>query len=81
MIPLSANNQVIISKNKKGEFEIHENFCVDDDFEPDKKSLLKKKDTLIKAIKYANKFCAEEYVEYGYYICSSCLGVNNKNGN
>lgn len=70
---MSTNNEVIILKNKKGKFEIHENFCVDNDFEPDKDTLLKIKDTLIEAIKYANEYCRTEIVEYGYEIDDSCL--------
>ena len=50
---MSANNQLIITK-KKGKFEVHENLCVDNDFTPNKNTLLKSFPTLPKAIKYAN---------------------------
>ena len=74
---MSANNQLIILKNKEGEFEIHENGCVDNDFEPDKESLLKKRDTLIESIKYAKEYCNEyPYVEYGFTISNSALEKN-----
>lgn len=70
---MSANNQLIILK--EGDyFCIHENLCYDNDFEPDKESLLKSLPTLEKAIKYANEYCNEyPYCEYGYHIDESCL--------
>ena len=72
---MSVNNQLVICKNKKGEFCVHENFCVDNDFKPSKSSLLKKCKTLQEAIKFGNKFCREEIVEYGTIIDDNCLGV------
>lgn len=71
---MSINNQLVITKKNK-KFEVHENFCVDNDFEPDKDSFLKSFSTLEEAIKYANEYCNEwPYVEYGYHICNNCLG-------
>jgi hypothetical protein len=71
---MSSNDQLIILKNKKDKFEIHHHFCVDNEFKPNKNTLLVKKDNLVEAIKYANAFCNEyPYVEYGYHICGSCL--------
>ena len=69
---MSSNNQIVICKKK--EFEVHENLCVDNEFNPNKNTLLKKFKTLIGAIKYANKYCNEfPYVEYGYKIWGSAL--------
>lgn len=70
---MSINNQLIIRKNK-GHFEVHENLCVDNNFEETDKNLLKKFKTLIMAIKYAQEYCNEyPYVEYGYYITDEAL--------
>jgi len=69
---MSTNNQLIIIKKK--EFEVHENLCVDNDFEPSKDTLLKKFKTLKEAIKFANEYCNEwPGVEYGYWISEECL--------
>ena len=69
---MSANNQlVILKKNKK--YEIHMDFCVDNEFEPTKSSLLKREKDLVSAIKFAKQYCAEEMVEYGYSINDNCL--------
>lgn len=71
---MSSNNQLIILKNKKGEIEVHHNLCVDNDFTPSKKSLLKsfkdkdKNKNLKQAIKFAQEYCRTEFVEYGYHI-------------
>jgi len=70
---MSNNNELIILKNKKGEFEIHENLCVDDELEPDNESLLTKESCIEDAIRFANKYCSENTVEYGYHINDSCL--------
>ena len=70
---MSTNNQLIILKNKKGQIEIHENMCVDNDFKPTKETLLKTKDKLNSAIRFANKYMQKEDVEYGYYITESAL--------
>ena len=65
---MSSNNQVVILK-KEGKYEIHHHLCVDNDFEPSEDSLLRKEDSLVEAIKYAQKFCNKyPYVEYGYSI-------------
>lgn len=70
---MSSNNQLIIMK-VKNEFCVFHDLCVDNDFEPSKDTLLKKEDTLEKAIRFANEYCNEyPYVEYGYYIDDSCL--------
>lgn len=74
---MSANNQLIITR-KKDKFQIHENFCMDNDFEPDKASLLKTEKTLEEAIKFANKYCQENIVEYGYHISNNCLTGGGK---
>lgn len=70
---MSSNNQIVIIRGGKGEFEVHLNSCVDNDFEPLKRTLLKKFKTLELAIKFANDYCAEEMVEYGYRITENCL--------
>ena len=70
---MSTNNELILIKEGKN-FEVHENLCVDNNFEPDKSTLLKSFPALEEAIKYANEYCAEyPYVEYGYHIDGSCL--------
>jgi len=69
---MSTNNQLVVLK-EKDKFELHENFCVDNDFEPSKETLLKSFDVLETAIKYANEYCQEEIVEYGYVIRDECL--------
>lgn len=76
---MSANNQLIVIKNKEGKFEVHLHACVDNEFKPCKFSLIEIKDDLIKAIKFCNEYCAEELIEYGYYIGNGCLEENNKN--
>lgn len=64
---------LVIFKNKKGEIEVHEHFCVDNAFAPSKGSLLNTSKTIEEAIKFANKYCSEEIVEYGYHIDNNCL--------
>jgi len=76
-LKMSTNNELIILKNKEGEFEIHENLCVDNDFEPDNDSLLTKETCLEDAIRFSNKYCQEEIVEYGYSVGESCLMKEN----
>ena len=70
---MSTNNQLIILKNKKGEFEIHEDLCVDNEFEPENESLLTKESCIEDAIRFANDYCSKNVVEYGYHIDGSCL--------
>lgn len=76
---MSSNNQVIILKNNKNplgnlKFEVHENICVDNDFEPDDETLIKRFNSFKKALIFAKKYCNEyPYVEYGYTIYDSCL--------
>ena len=65
---MSSNNQLIILKNKKKQFEIHHNLCVDNKFAASKESLLKTEKKLENAIKFANKYCRENIVEYGVYV-------------
>ncbi len=65
---MSANNQLIILKDKKKEFEVHHNLCVDNDFIPTKETLLKTERVLEKAIKFANQYCRENIVEYEVYV-------------
>ena len=38
-----------------------------------KDSLIKKEETLEESIKFANKYCQTEIVEYGYHIDDGCL--------
>ena len=68
---MSANNQLIILNNNG--IEVHINYCVDNKFKPSNETLLKKFDSLKQAIKYANKYCYDEMIEYSYYIDESCL--------
>lgn len=74
---MSVNNQVIILKNdkhKRKPFEVHENLCVDNEFEPDGETILKRFSTLIESIRYAKEYCNEyPYVEYGFTIYDSAL--------
>jgi len=67
MFKMSANNQIEIIE-EEGKFFIHENFCVDNQFFPDKETLLETKDDLRDAIKWAENYCIENVVEYGYRI-------------
>lgn len=70
---MSANNEVVILK-EKGVFEVHENPCVDNEFEPSKNTILFRFSTLIEAIKKAKEYCNEyPYVEYGFTIWDSAL--------
>jgi len=81
---MSSNNQLVILKKGKW-FEVHHNLCVDNDFHPSKNNLLAKEKTLVEAIKYANDYCNEEMVEYGYYVDISSIeemkGGKKRNGN
>jgi len=74
---MSTNNKVVILKcdlHKKKPFEVHENLCVDNEFEPNGRTILKRFSTLIEAIKYAKDYCNEyPYVEYGFTIYDSAL--------
>ena len=69
---MSANNQIIIIKNnktKRKQFEVHENLCVDNNFQSSKKTLLKKFKELKEAMEYAQEYCNEyPYVEYGIHM-------------
>lgn len=69
---MSTNNQLIILK-EGNYFCIHENPCMDNEFEQNEESLIKTEKTLEEAIKFANKYCKEEMIEYGYNIDDSCL--------
>jgi len=71
---MSSNDQLLIRKIKNGNYEIHHNFCVDNDFKPNKNTLVKTEVSLVRAIKFAKKYANEEMVEYGYSIDDSCLG-------
>jgi len=65
---MSGNNQLVIIEIKKL-FEIHHNLCVDNVFEPSKRTLLAAKKSLREAIKFTEEYCNEyPYVEYGYTI-------------
>ena len=68
---MSANNQVIITK-EKGKFEVHLNPCMDKDWWSSKKTLLKKFDSILHAIKFANEYCYENDIEYGTYVHTGC---------
>jgi len=73
---MSSNNQLVIIRSKKwknNQFEVHHDFCVDNEFKPDKESLLKRFRKLQEAIIFAKQYCREEIVEYGIHICDSCL--------
>ena len=74
---MSTNNELIILKNdkhKRKPFEVHENFCVDNEFEASGSTILERFETLIDAISFANDYCNEwPGVEYGYHIDESCL--------
>jgi len=70
---MSSNNQLIILKEKKFRYGIWMNHCVDNEFDKKTATRLAFATTLEKAIKFANKYCREELVEYGYHIDDSCL--------
>lgn len=72
---MSSNNQLIIIKPKRHEnslFQIHENHCVDNEFKPTKKTLLKKVKTLEKASEFCYEYMQNHLVEYGVFIHPSC---------
>lgn len=68
---MSANNQLIIIK-QGSLFCVHEDFCVDNDFEPTNENLLYKAKTLKQAVQWANEYCSREIVEYGIKISDEC---------
>jgi len=74
---MSANNQLVIIK-KKNKFQVHENLCVDNDFESSKDSLLKELNKIEDALKFCNEYMKQEIVEYGIYTDSSCWKENEK---
>ena len=53
---MSANNQIIILK-KNEKFEVHENLCVDSDFESSEETLLKRFNSVLHALRFANEYC------------------------
>ncbi len=69
---MSANNQLMILK-QKNKYEIWEDHCVDNEFNTETATRLSFQTTLKKAIIFANKYCSENIVEYGYHIDVSCL--------
>jgi len=68
---MSANNQLIICRAGKI-FGVYENLCVDNPWEKNEEDLIKKLKTLDKAILFANEYCKENLVEYGYTISEEC---------
>ncbi len=68
---MSSNNQLIILKEKM--YEIWENHCVDNEFNKKTSTRLSFQTSLRKAIIFANKYCGENLVEYGYIVDGSCL--------
>jgi len=63
---MSANNQVLIIRGKrKGTYEVHLWFCVDNPFEKSKETLLRTFKDLEKAIKFGNNYAKDEMIEYG----------------
>ena len=74
---MSANNQIVIEKNKlhkKKPFEVHMNYCIDNDFESSGDSILDRFATLEEAIRFANNYSQGDGfpVEYGTCVHSSC---------
>ena len=72
---MSSNNRLIVIKNKKAknQFEVHMNYCVDNEFIPSKTTFIKRFKTLQGALKFSNDYCNKEMVEYGTYISNECL--------
>ena len=64
-------NKIVILRNNN-QFEVHDDPCVDNPFEPDKASFLKKFKEFKDAVKFAKEYCEEEIVEYGIYFDDSC---------
>jgi len=64
---MSSNDQLVILKIGR-KFEVHHNICVDNDFECSADTFLRAFAKLEKAIKWANKYCNENIVEYGVYV-------------
>lgn len=61
---MSSNNRIIISK-EKGKFIVYHDLCVDNEFVPEENDKIGEAKTMEKAVKIANKFMAENIVEYG----------------
>ena len=63
---MSANNQLVILKGKEF-FEVHQNYCVDNDFEPSEEQIMKLtsklKDTSIAKLGKKDTSQSEEYTE------------------
>lgn len=76
---MSANNQLIIKKRKKSnKWDIHMNYCMDNEFkEKDfkKENAIKTETSLIKAIKWCNNYMTKEIVEYGYVVWEEKLNL------
>ena len=73
---MSSNNQLIILK-QKDYFFVHLDSCVDNQFVPNRNTLLKKFDKLSEAVKYANSYCNEEMIEYSFRLDHSCFNILN----
>ena len=67
---MSSNNQLIIRKRNKytNKWDIYMNYCVDNEFEYNKEDIIKTETSLIKAIRWCNKYMVENLVEYGYVV-------------
>ena len=74
-LPINASSGILAQTVlKKKPFEVHENLCVDNEFNPTGETLISRHENLIKAIKQAKNYCnTYPYVEYGYTIGDSCL--------
>jgi len=66
---MSSNNQLLICKIKD-EWCVFENRCVDNKFRKPKSSKNAYYTTkqLLRAIRWVNKYCRENLVEYGYLV-------------
>jgi len=65
---MSANNQVIITENPQGWYDVWINHCVDNEFEYNHADLLCSQPTLKESVTWVNQYCKENMVEYGYTI-------------
>ena len=80
---MSSNDQIVILK-KDGMFEVHHNICVDNDFVPDKKSLIGKADSHEEAVELARKSWEDDPMmlppEYGVVYWYPTKVVEDKGG-
>ena len=68
---MSSNNQLIIIK-EKGKFEVHLDPCVDNHWWSSEETFLKRFNSILHAIRFANEYSQEEMIEYYPFVHPSC---------